>query len=80
MKYTITLAFFILTTIRDGYSFSVQLEKLSALYLPYDYTPTPQYALLKGATEQLAYDAEGRLIYSVGKNLDRMFKISNVVS
>ena len=68
MKYIIILAFFIFTAVRDGYSFSVQLEKLSALYLPYDYTPTSLYALLKGAAEQLAYDAEGRLLYTVGKN------------
>ena len=69
MENSFALAFFILTAFRGGYSFSVQLEKLSTLYLPYDYTPTPQYAVDEGAAEQLAYDTEGRLLYTAGKTL-----------
>ena len=68
MKFVYTLAF-ILTAVRDGYTFSVQLEKLSTLYLPYDYSPTPEYELLEDAAEQLAYDVQRKIVYSVGKHL-----------
>ena len=68
MENIFALAFFILTAVRYGYSFSVQLEKLSTLYLPYDYTrPTPRYGLFGDAAQQLAYDTEGRLLYTAGK-------------
>ena len=75
MEHIFALAFFILTAVRDGYSFSVSVEKLSTLYLPYDYTPTPQYGLFGDAAEQLAYDTEGRLLYTAGKTF--YFKPTN---
>ena len=83
MKNIFALALLILAAARDGYLFSVQLEKLSTLYLPYDYTPTPQYAVDEGATEQITYDAKGRLIYSVGKNYPgdiKLFSCSSLLS
>jgi len=46
---------------------SVTFDVLSTLYLPYAYTPQPQYALEKDAAEQMAYDAENSILYSVGK-------------
>lgn len=48
-------------------SVEVSYEILSTLYLPYTYTPTPAYALGEDAAEQLAYDKEAKLIYSIGK-------------
>ena len=48
-----------------GETFEVQLEKLSALYLPYQYAPI-DYKMNKRASVAVAYDAEKQIIYSVG--------------
>ena len=48
-------------------SFSVKFETASTVFLPYEYTPTPKFALDMDAAEQMAYDQVGHIIYSVGK-------------
>lgn len=47
----------------------LEFKTLSTVYLPYTYSPTPQYKLDKDAAEQMAYDANSKIIYSVGKCL-----------
>lgn len=45
----------------------VKHKILSTLYLPYTYDPTPTYGLGEDAAEQLAYDKDSKIVYSVGK-------------
>ena len=57
-------------------AFDVSFDVLSTLFLPYTYVPTAEYALGKNAAEQLAYDVDGQLLYSVGKYLYNIFIIT----
>ena len=70
MKSSLAVAVVLLlpTLIHVGYAFDVTLEELSTLYLPFEYTPTPNFGLGVDASEQLAYDKDRRMLYSVGKN------------
>ena len=52
--------------VNKGYAVNVKLEKLSAIYLPYKYTPTT-YDMSETVVEQLSYDADAKLLYTVGK-------------
>ena len=52
--------------VNTGYAVNVKLEKLSAIYLPYKYTPTT-YDMSETVVEQLSYDADAKLLYTVGK-------------
>lgn len=63
----------ILATLSAG--LQVNYEILSTLYLPYTYEPTATYALDENAAEQMAYDKEAKIIYTVGKShqLDAAF-------
>lgn len=58
------------TLIHVGYTFDVTLEELSTLYLPYEYTPSPNFGLGEDASEQLTYDNDRKMLYSVGKKLN----------
>nr|UYM80487.1 shell protein 2A [Novocrania anomala] len=55
---------------------TVQLNRLSSLYFPYDYNQTARYALEKGAAEQSSYDAVHQMVYSVAE--DGILHVSNI--
>lgn len=47
----------------------IHLEKLSTMYLPYQYVnSTPQYHYREQAVEQSTYDPENKIVYVVGKS------------
>lgn len=47
----------------------IHLEKLSTLYLPYQYVnSTPMYHYREQAVEQSTYDPENKILYVVGKS------------
>ena len=56
-------------------SFSVNFKTVSTVFLPYEYTPTPQFALDMDAAEQMAYDQVEHIIYSVGKYSFTLFRM-----
>ena len=58
-------ALFLMAFRNFGDTFKVELEKLSTLYLPYQYSPI-DYEMDEHAAEAAAYDAEKKIVYSVG--------------
>jgi len=44
----------------------VDVDPLSVLYLPHDYTPEPQYSMFGASVEQVAYDPENFVVYTIG--------------
>lgn len=44
----------------------VSYEIMSTVYLPYTYDPAPTYGFGEDASEQVAYDPQRKLVYSVG--------------
>lgn len=48
---------------------TIQLKKISSLYIPSSYsdTGTPRFSLTAKSAEQLAYDTGSKLVYVVGK-------------
>ena len=70
MKSSLTAAVVLLlpTLILVGYAFEVTLEELPTLYLPFEYTPTPNFDLNVDTSEQVAYNKDRKMLYSVGKN------------
>jgi len=50
-----------------GCGITVKYKILSTLYLPYTYDPAEAYALKEDAAEQMSFDKDNQILYSVGK-------------
>nr|KAG5713079.1 hypothetical protein BaRGS_021873 [Batillaria attramentaria] len=59
--------------------YEVKLTKLSTIYVPHDFDDNnqPQFQLLVGSVEQLAYEPTGKLIYGVGDGIFHVIDASN---
>ena len=63
----LALCSFICICLQCTSGISLSFQRLSSLYLPYTYDPSPKYALGEDAAEQMAYDSKKRILYSVGE-------------
>ncbi|KAL4216275.1 hypothetical protein ACF0H5_024000 [Mactra antiquata] len=66
------------TLLLFGVSAGLHFETLSTVYLPFTYTPTPQYELDKDAAEQMSYDSKNHILYSVGYTNIHVIDVHNL--
>ncbi|XP_067650977.1 mesenchyme-specific cell surface glycoprotein-like [Haliotis asinina] len=55
----------------------VELRKRSSIFLPYSYQNGPQYSLSEVAVEQLTYDPDNKILYTVGDTVVHVIDVSN---
>ncbi|XP_046549458.1 mesenchyme-specific cell surface glycoprotein-like [Haliotis rubra] len=55
----------------------VELRKRSSIFLPYTYQNGPKYSLSEVAVEQLTYDSDNKLLYTVGDTVVHVIDVSN---
>ena len=67
MKQFCTFVLLLITVIDVGYALNITLNKLSTIFLPYQYSPI-MYGMQQNAAEQLSYDADRKILYTVGKS------------